>query len=186
MTRAVALSLAALLALLATTAAAHEGTEVSVRGEVRPNGPIEVIGEGFEANDHVRIELRKEGVKPIEIGRVPADGEGAFEAELHVPATVPPGIYQLAAEGEESATTAVTVLEPASGAPVTEPEPRPAEPVSNDRPAGEIVGLAAFTAAIAAAATALLWLSRTRARPVALSGMRAGSTTAAVEREAQS
>ena len=162
--RAVALSLAALLALLATTALAHEGTEVSVRGDVRPNGPIEVIGEGFEANDHVRIELKKEGVEPIEIGRVPADAEGAFDEELHVPATVPPGIYQLAAEGEESATTDVTVLEPAEGGAAVEPEPSPSEPVSNERPAGEVAGLAVFTAAVAGIAAGLLWISRTRPR----------------------
>jgi len=160
--RAVALAFAVLLASLSVSALAHEGTEVSVRGEVRPNGPIEIIGEGFEANDHVRIELRKEGVEPIEIGRVPADAEGAFAETLHVPAAVRPGLYQLAAEGEESATTDVTVLEPAEGGAAVEPEPSPAEPVSNDRPAPEVIGLAVFTAGIAVLAVGLLWISKTR------------------------
>ena len=160
--------LAALVGLFAlfpaATVLAHEGTEVIVNGEVRPDGPVQIEGEGFEPNDVVRIELRKDGVEPIELGRVPADDEGAFIETLHVPATVAPGLYQLAADGQESATFDLTVLEPEEGSePAAEPA-RPAEPVSNDRPAGETVGLAIFTAAIAVAAGGLLWFSRTRAR----------------------
>lgn len=165
--RVALLLIAALLALLPASLRAHEGTEISVRGEVRPNGPIVLVGEGFEANDHVRIELRKEGVEPVEIGRVPADAEGAFTATLHLPATVRPGIYQLAAEGEESATADLTVLQPAAGDAPVEPEPSSTEPVSNDRPSAEVIGLAAFTGAIALLAVVLLWLSGARPRPQA-------------------
>lgn len=165
MMRVALLMMAALLALLPAVLRAHEGTEVSVRGEVRPNGPIEIVGEGFEANDHIRLELRKEGVEPIALGTVAADAEGAFTETLHLPASVRPAIYQLAAEGEESATADVTVLEPAAGDAPVEPEPPSTEPVSNDRPSGEVIGLAAFTGAIALLAVTLLWLSRTRPRP---------------------
>ena len=152
------------LGLLPSAVLAHEGTEVSVRGEVRPAGPIEVTGEEFAPNDVVRIELRKEGINPIELGRVPADGEGAFSATLHVPASARPGLYQLAAEGQESDTTDVTVLEPAEGPVDIEPEPLAGGSVSNDRPTAEVLGLAALTAAIALVGVGLLWLSRTHPR----------------------
>lgn len=151
----------ATLALFPSTVLAHGGTEVSVGSEVRADGAIEVTGEEFAPNDTVRIELRKEGVDPIELGRVPADEEGAFSATLHVPATVRPGLYQLAAEGQESDTTDVTVLEPAEGPVEIEAEPPAGGSVSNDRPTGEVLGLAAITAGIALVAVGLLWLSRT-------------------------
>lgn len=79
--------------------------------------------EEFTPNDVVRIELRKEGVSPVELSRVPTDEDGVFSATLHVPATVRPGLYQIAAEGEESATADVTVLEPAEGPVGIDPEP---------------------------------------------------------------
>ena len=152
------------LALVPTAALAHEGTEVTVKGDVRPGGPIAIEGEEFDPNDIVRIELRKDGVEPIELGRVPADDEGAFSETLHVPADVRPGLYQLAADGEESATFDVTVLEPTEGAGEAEGVGEAEGSVSNDRPAGETVGLAIFTGVIALAAVALLWASRTHAR----------------------
>lgn len=157
--------LAGLFALFSPAAAlAHEGTEVTVSGDVRPDGPIEIVGEGFAPNDVVRIELRRDGAEPVELGRVPADGEGAFTETLHVPATLAPGLYELAAEGEESATFQLTVLEPDEGSGAVAEPPGSGGEVSNDRPAGETVGLAIFTAAVALAAGGLLWLSRTRAR----------------------
>lgn len=162
--RVAVLIIVAFLALLPAGLHAHEGTEVSVRGEVRANGSIELQGEDFAPNDVVRIELRKEGVEPVEIGRVPADAEGAFTETLHVPATVRPGIYQLAADGEEFATVDVTVLEPAAGDAPVDFEPPSTESVSNDRPAGEVVGLTIFAATVAAVAAGLLWWSRTRPR----------------------
>lgn len=152
------------LALVPTAALAHEGTEVTVEGDVRPGGPIAIQGEEFEPNDIVRIELRKDGVEPIELGRVPADDEGAFNETLHVPTDVRPGLYQLAADGEESATFDVTVLEPTEGTGEAEAIGEAEGSVSNDRPAGETVGLAIFTGVIALAAVALLWTSRTHAR----------------------
>ena len=151
------------LALLPTAALAHEGTEVTVRGDVRPGGPIDIVGEEFEPNDIVRIELRKDGVEPIELGRIPADGEGAFTETLHVPADVRPGLYQLAADGEESATFDVIVLDPTEGAPEVEPTGEAQESASNNRPAGETLGLTIFTGVIGLAAVALLWASRTHA-----------------------
>ena len=156
-------ALVGLLAFFPVAALAHEGTEVTVKGDVRPDGPIEIEGEGFEPNDIVRIELRRDGVEPVELGRIPADGEGAFTETLHVPGTVTPGLYQLAADGEESATFELTVLGPEEGSERAASESS-AEPVSNDRPAGETIGLAIVTAVIAVAAGGLLWFSRTRAR----------------------
>lgn len=152
------------LALFPIAAFAHEGTEVTVKGEVRPGGPIEIVGEEFAPNDIVRIELRKDGVEPIELGRIPADAEGAFTETLHVPADVRPGLYALAADGEESATFDVTILEPAEGALEVDAGKAAQEPVSNDRPTGETIALAIFTGAIALAALGLLWASRTHAR----------------------
>ena len=149
------------IALMPTIVWAH-GTEVSVSGEVRPNGPIEIEGADFEANDVVRIELRKEGVEPIELGRIPVEADGSFAITLHVPQSVSPGIYELACDGEESATTQVTILESAAGEPDGATEPEETHAVSNDAPAGETVGLAALTAALAVMGAGLVWLSRPR------------------------
>jgi len=85
--RATWIAVAALvLALLPRAVLAHGGTELSVRGEVRPDGPIELVGDEFAPNDVVRVELRKEDGDPVELGSVPTDEEGVFSAALHVPA----------------------------------------------------------------------------------------------------
>lgn len=165
--RVAAFVFAALVALLPAVALAHGGTEVNVRGEVRPDGPIEITGEDFAPEDNVRIELRRAGIVPIELARVSSDQDGTFSASVHVPAEVKAGLYQLAAEGEESATTEVTILGAASGSAPGQPgqpEPPSAGSVSNDRKAGEVAGLAAFTAAVALLSLGLLRLSRTRPR----------------------
>jgi hypothetical protein len=148
---------------------AHEGTAISVQGAVRANGPIEIEGEDFEPGDVVRIELRKDGVAPVELGRVPVEADGTFITTLHLGADVQPGLYELAADGQESASFDLTVLaaaEGSSGASETQPQ----ESVSNDRPAGETVGLVLFTVVLAAAAAGLLWLSRTKAHTLAGKG----------------
>lgn len=164
--RIIALFALVLAVLLPATTFAHEGTEVSVVGEIRPNGSIEVTGEDFEAGDVVRIELRKQGTQPIELGTVPVESDGSFVATLHVPETAQPGIYQLAADGEESAETEVTVLEPAEGSEVV-PGPEAGQDVSSDRPAGETTALAIATVLVALAGAGLLALSKTRPHPAA-------------------
>lgn len=151
----------ALLALLPASVSAHEGTAISVVGEIRPNGPIEITGEDFGPGDVVRIELRKQGVAPIQLGTVPVETDGSFAATLHVPATAGPGIYQLAADGQESAETEVTVLEPEAGSEV-ESEPAEGGEASSDRPASETVALAAAAVLLAAVGLGFLALSRTR------------------------
>lgn len=148
-------------AMLTATVSAHEGTAISAAGEIRPNGPIEITGEDFEPGDTVRIELRKQGTAPIELGAVPVETDGSFTATLHVPETAESGIYQLAADGQESAEVEVTVLEPADGSEVVS-EPGEDGDVSSDRPASETIGLVIATLLIALAGTALLALSRTR------------------------
>lgn len=157
---AVAIAIA-IAAVLPAVVSAHEGTEITVAGEIRPNGPIEITGEDFEAGDVVRIELRKQGAAPIELGTVPVESDGSFAATLHVPETVESGIYQLAADGEESAETEVTVLEPAEGSEVVS-EPEASREVSSDRPTGETIGLVVTAFLLAAAGAGLLALSRTR------------------------
>ena len=164
MKRLIIAAAVAAIALLPAIASAHGGTDVTVRGHLHPGGPIEIVGEDFAPNDVVRIELRKDGVEPFELGRIPADKDGGFTETLHIPASVPPGLYELAAEGQKSATADVTILEPPAGSAVAAEPAVAAGSVSNDRPAGETLGLAVFTAAIALAAVGLLWASRTHAR----------------------
>ena len=154
----------AALALVHTAVLAHGGTDVVVRGHTHPGGSLELEGEDFAPNDSVRIELQKGGTDPIELGQIAADEQGAFSITLHVPESVRPGLYQLAADGEESATTDITILEPPAGSVISTPVSQ-SGPVLNHRPRGEVIGLAAFTAAIAALALGLLWFSRTPARP---------------------
>ncbi len=156
-----ALAAVLLVLLLPATLLAH-GTEVSVVGEVRPNGPIQIQGEEFEPNDHVRLELRKGGVEPIELGTAAVEADGSFSITLHLAATVSPGIYQLAADGKESAATEVTVMEPAVGEAAASIERLETEEVSSDRPTGETVVLAVLTIAVGTLGGGLVWLSRTR------------------------
>ncbi len=138
------------------------GTEVSVVGEVRPGGPIEIHGEDFEADDIVRLELRKEGVEPLELARVPVETDGSFAITLHLAATVSPGIYELAADGKESATAEVAVLRAANGEQQPGAEPSQEGSATNERPAGETAGLAAMAGIFALVGVGLIWLSRTR------------------------
>jgi hypothetical protein len=155
--------LAATIAWLPAITSAHGGTDVTVSGHPHPGGPIEIVGEDFAANDVVRIELRKDGAEPSELGRIPADEDGGFTVTLHIPASVAPGLYELAAEGQKSATFEVTILDPPAGSAVAAEPAAAAGSASNNRPAGETLGLAVFTAAIALAAVGLLWASRTHA-----------------------
>lgn len=141
--------------LLPSAARAHGGTEVNVIGEVGADAPIQVEGKEFAPNDHVRLELKKAGVEPIGLGIVSADPEGAFAATLHVPATVEPGPYRLAAEGKQSASTEVSV-----GGSKNESRPAAKAEVENDRPTSETVGLSIFTVALAIAGAAVIRLSR--------------------------
>ena len=152
---------AAALAVVPQAALGHGGTEVTVKGEVTPNALIQIEGEEFGANDSVRIELRKEGTEPIALGEVAADEEGAFSVSLHLPVAVEPGIYLVAAEGEESAETDVTVLAPQEAGDEMETGAE-GDSITNDAPAGETFGLAALTAALAVIGAGLVWLSRTR------------------------
>ncbi len=164
MTRAILISLFVAAALAPIAVAAH-GTKVTVRGHLHPNGPIEITGEDFAPNDIVRIELRKEGVEPIELGRIPADADGGFTETLHIPASVPAGVFTLAADGKESATFEVTVFERPEGENPAAATPSEANAsVSHHRSTAETAGLASFLAAIVLAALGLLWLSRTHPR----------------------
>lgn len=146
---------------------AHGGTDVSVKGDVRPDGPVEIVGANFAPNDAVRIELRRESTQTVELGRILADADGNFTQTLHVPASVAPGLYQLAAQGQESATAEVTVLKPAAGTAAAPPPGASSATVENQRPTRETVVLAVFTALVALMAVGLLWVSRTHARAAA-------------------
>jgi hypothetical protein len=159
--RFLVLALVATVAGLAPAAVlAHGGTNVSVTGDVRANGPIAITGEDFDANDSVRLELRKEGVAPIALGDTAADADGGFAITIHLPASVTPGIYELAAEGADSASTEVTVL-PATAGETAPQQSEPTASVSSDRSTAEAIGLAVLTAALALGGAGLLWLSRT-------------------------
>lgn len=158
------LAVSLLLAFLPVRVAAHGGTEISVRGSVRVDGPIEITGEEFAANDTVLIVLRRAGTEAVELGRVPVGATGEFQALLHVPASMRAGLYELAAEGKESATAEVTILESAAG---TQPGGAASEAegdVSNDRAASEVIGLALVTAATALAGIGVLWRFRPHPR----------------------
>lgn len=159
------LTLAALTlsALLPVAAFAHGGTELKVVGDVRPDAPMRVVGTQFSPDSVVRVELERDGLAPVALGQVPTDASGSFDKTLQIPATVPSGLYRLAAVGVESASADVAILAPASGMGAPQPATVGAS-VENQRSTGETVGLALFTAAVALAAGGLLWASRMRPR----------------------
>lgn len=157
----------AILALLADVAAAHGDSEVAVAGQPHADGPIEIEGSDFEANEVVTVELRKQGQAPVLLGSVPVEADGTFEVTLHVPAEVRPGLHELVAStGDESASAEATILERPSGT-VPGAGDNSTEDVGNERPVGETAALAVVTAVLAAGGLAIVLLDRRRAaRPL--------------------
>lgn len=147
-------------------AAAHGDSTVAVAGHPHADGPIEIEGSDFEADEVVTLELRKQGQAPVLMGSVPVEPDGTFEVTLYVPADVRPGLYELVGStGEESTSAEATILAPPDGA-VFGTESAPLDDVSNDRPGGETAGLALITALVAAAGVAIILLGRRPARPL--------------------
>ncbi len=158
----VVLAIAAIvLSLLPAQLYAHGGTEVVVRGDVRADTLMNIEGEEFDPDDLVRIELRKQGAEALQLGEVKADSGGSFTVSFHLPANVAAGLYTLAAEGRDSATTDVTVLAPLG--PDEPPLTEPTASVRSDRPVEETIGLWLFVVGLAVVGGVVLWFSRTRA-----------------------
>lgn len=155
------------LGLLPGVAAGHGDSTVAVAGHPHADGPIEIEGSDFEADEVVTLELRKQGQAPVLLGSVPVEPDGTFEVTLHVPADVRPGLYELVATaGDESTSAEATVLEPPDGA-APGAEQSPLEDIDNDRPGSETAGLAVVTALAAVGGAAIILLGRRRpARPL--------------------
>lgn len=162
-----AVAVLAALALLPGVVAAHGDSAVAVAGHPHADGPIEIKGTDFEANEVVALELRKQGRVPVLLGSVPVEPDGTFEVTLHVPAEVRPGLYELVATaGDESTSAEATILETPGGA-VPSSEGTLVEDISNDRPVGETAALLVVTAALAAAGGGIILLGhRNRPRPL--------------------
>lgn len=155
----VGFSLIAALLLLPGAASAHGEPVVAVTGHPHPDGPISVSGDDFEANDLVRLELRRKGEEPIALGTVPVSEDGTFEITLHLSAEVRPGLYELVAiGGDETVSAEATILGPVGGA--AQNATAAVDDVTNNRPAGETVGLAIATALIALAGGAIVLFGR--------------------------
>lgn len=155
-----AIATLALLALCPGVVAAHGDSTVAVAGHPHADGPIDIKGGDFEANEVVTLELREQGQAPVLLGSVPVEPDGTFEVTLQVPADVRPGLYELVAiAGEESTSAEVTILEPPEGS-SSDAGTTEEEDISNDRPKGETVGLAIVTAVLAAAGGAIILLGR--------------------------
>ena len=162
-----AIAVLAALALLPGVVAAHGDSTVAVAGHPHADGPIEIDGSDFEANEVVALELRKQGQAPVLLGSVPVEPDGTFAVTLHVPAEVRPGLYELVATaGDESTSAEATILETPGGAMPSSGD-TVVEDISNDRPAGETAALSVVTAALAAAGGGIVLLGRrNRPRPL--------------------
>lgn len=153
----------AALALVPQFAAAHEGAEVGIVGHTHPDGPIEIEGTDFEPGEVVQLELRKQGAPNVPLGRAPVGADGTFAITLHVPSDVEPGLFQVVAiAGNDTISADATILavadEDAAGGGTAA-----GEDVSNERPAGETVGLAIATAVLALLGAVIILLDRRRA-----------------------
>ena len=154
------------IGLLPGTVAAHGDSTVAVAGHPHADGPIEIEGSDFEANEVVTLQLRKQGQAPVLLGSVPVEPDGTFEVTLHVPAEVRPGLYELVANaGDESTSAEATILERPGGT-VPGVGDNPTEDISNDRPVAETAALAVVTATVAAAGAGIILRGhRKRPRP---------------------
>lgn len=154
------------LALFPGVVAAHGDSKVAVAGHPHTDGPIEIEGSDFEANEVVTLQLRKQGQAPVLLGSVPVEPDGTFEVTLHVSAEVRPGLYELVANaGDESTSAEATILERPGGT-VPGVGDNPTEDISNDRPVAETAALAVVTATVAAAGAGIILLGhRKRPRP---------------------
>lgn len=118
----------------------------------KPDQVITVNGELLGPNSEVEVLLIGNG-ETVDLGEVMADEEGDFTQEFRLPADLGPGTYQLEATGEESATTQITVTGAPTGGVSEEGAEAGAmgpEPVIEQRPLGQSIGLVALFGALAA------------------------------------
>jgi hypothetical protein len=144
----------AVLVLVAAPALADGAKGVTVSPLTpKPDQVITVNGELLGPNSQVEVLLIGNG-ETVDLGEVKADGEGDFTQEFRLPADLRPGTYQLKATGEESATTQITIAgAPAGGAGSGEGSEvggMGSEPVIEQRPLGQSIGLVALFGVLAA------------------------------------
>lgn len=164
------------LALAPGVALAHGDTSVAVQPLTpRPDQVITVKGEALGPKSEVEVRIVGNGAD-VDLGEVKADEEGDFSKEFRLPADLKPGTYQVKAIGEESATTQITVQEGPAGSAAREEQPSDEavpneeagadegateegaaeegamgpEPVIEQRPLGQSIGLVALFGALAA------------------------------------
>jgi hypothetical protein len=118
----------------------------------KPDQVITVNGELLGPNSVVEVLLIGNG-ETVDLGEVKANEEGDFTQGFRLPADLRPGTYQLKATGKESATTQITVTgAPAGGVSEEGAEAggMGAEPVIEQRPLGQSIGLVALFGVLAA------------------------------------
>lgn len=141
------LAIAALAILGAGLALADGSKNVAVKPLTPKAGEVIIVKGGLLGpNAEVEVRVVGPGVD-VDLGEVKTDAEGDFTEEFRLPADLPPGTYQVKANGPQSAVTQITVL--AAGSAAQSPmAPAPAEPL-RERPLAQTVGLVAVFGVLA-------------------------------------
>lgn len=170
-----AAALAALLAVLAVPALAHEGgAESGVAVEptqVTAGNTVVFIGTGLEVNTDRTLVLVG-GNLSIQLGTVTTSAAGAFEKEITIPNYLPSGQYQLQAIADETLSADINVTAVPGGA-ASSAAPAAGESLTpRSHSAGELVVLGLFILLVAVLGGWLVWRAET------LGGRRAGRMSA--------
>lgn len=153
---AMALAITAFAALAASPTFADGAKSVSVKPLTPKAGDaITVKGGLLGPNAEVEVRLVGAGVD-LDLGEVKTDAEGDFTEQFLLPADLPPGTYQVKANGPQSATTQITVLAAGGGQPAGAMAPATSEPL-RARPVVETVGLVALFGILAGLGLLLAW-----------------------------
>lgn len=124
----------------------------------KPGDVITVKGENLGPGSTVQIRIVGPSVS-IDLGKVQADSQGNFTAQFRVPVTLAEGIYQLQANGAQSAAATLDITTSAvqgSGTQTTQGAVR-------QRPLGETIGLIVLF--IVVAGLGLLFARTVRLKP---------------------
>lgn len=143
-----------------------QGT-LTVTGEVKPGASVTVSGTGFAPRiEGFALELHSD---PVALGQVRTDAQGAFTADVTIPATVPAGEHHVVVlyDGAEvSRSDAITVGDAASDDEEAAAGADTAHTGDAATPVPDHLGLAILAVLAAGGGVSLLWhLARGRRRP---------------------
>jgi hypothetical protein len=167
LTLAVLLAFVSLFAVHAPIALAHGDPGLTVTpSTAAPGDKIKLHGEAIaDPNGDVDVHLVSTSGTETDLGAFKADDTGDFDAEVTLPTTLAPGMYQVEAMGTKTETADLTITA-ASGTSGTTSTPASTNLVLQPRPVLETLGLVALFGLLAGAGLFFARTARRTSEPV--------------------